>query len=146
MKLLGRLCLLGSLAVVASCSRLTQSAPVSAAEQEAAAEGKLCRNMTDGDEAIREFPEVSSETALSDVQEASEKAEKAIVDVQKAGKRVNNPGLMEVQSAFLELKNSVNGIPGGRSTVGDASQDVNANASSLKNEWQQLYSNLQCGA
>jgi hypothetical protein len=146
MKLLGRLCLAGSLAVVASCSRLTQSAPVSAAEQEAAAEGKLCRNMTDGAEAIRDFPEVSSETALSDVQEASEKAENAIVDVQKAGKQVNNPGLMEVQSAFLELKNSVNAIPGGRSTIGDAAQAVNADANDLRSEWQQLYSNLQCGA
>jgi hypothetical protein len=146
MRMLGRLCLLASLSSVISCSRLSQSAPATAAEQEAAAESKLCKNMTDGGEAIREFPEVSGGTALSDVKKASDKVEKAIVDVQKAGKRVNNPGLMEVQSAYTELKNSVNGIPGGRSTVGDASDDVNADARELQSEWQQLYANLQCGA
>lgn len=146
MRMLGRLCLLGFLSLVASCSRLTQSAPVSSAEKEAKAENKLCRNMTDGEEAIREFPEVSEETALSDVQKASDKIENAVADVQKAGKRVNNPGLMEVESAFLELKNTVNAIPGGRSTVGDASGDVNADARALRSEWQKLYTNLQCGA
>jgi hypothetical protein len=146
MIMLGRLCLLATLPLAVSCSRLTQSAPVSAAEQEAAAEGKLCRNMADGNEAIHEFPEVSGQTSLSDVKKANDKVEKAIVDVQKAGKRVNNPGLMEVQSAYLELKNTVSGIPGGRSTVGDAYQDVNADARDLQSEWQQLYANLQCGA
>lgn len=146
MNIIGRLSLVASLALTVSCSRFTQSAPVSAAEQEAAAEKTLCRNMTDGGEAIREFPEVSSETALSDVKQASEKVEQAIVDVQKAGKKVNNPGVMEVQSAFLELKNSVNGIPGGRSTIGDAAPEINADANDLRSEWQKLYSNLQCGA
>lgn len=146
MRLLGRLCLLLPLSLVVSCSRLTQSAPVSAAEQEAAAEGRLCKKMTHGAKAIREFPEVSEETSLAEVKEASEKVESAIIDVQKAGKRVNNPGLMEVESAYLELKNSVNSIPGGRSTVGDASEDVNADARELQREWQQLYTNLQCGA
>jgi hypothetical protein len=146
MNIIGRLSLIASLASVVACSRFTQSAPVSAAEQEAAAEKTLCRNMTEGGEAIREFPLATSETALSDLKEASDKVEMAIVDVQKAGKNVNNPGMMEVQSAFLELKNSVNGIPGGRSTVGDAAQGVNADASDLRSEWQKLYSNLQCGA
>lgn len=146
MRMLGRLCLLASIPLVVSCSRMTQSAPVSAAEQEAAAEGKLCRNMSDGAEAIREFPEANSETELSEIKAASEKVESAVADIQKAGKNVNNPGLMEVESAYLELKNSVNGIPGGRSTVGDAYQDVNADARDLQSEWQQLYSNLQCGA
>ena len=146
MRMLIRLCLAGSMAAVVSCSRLSQSAPVSSAEKEAAAESKLCRNMADGGEVIREFPEISSQTALDDVKDASERAENAVADVQKAGKRVNNPGLMEVESAFLELKNSVNGIPGGRTTVGDAYQDVNADARDLQSEWQKLYANLQCGA
>lgn len=146
MRILGQLCLVGSLGLVVSCSRLTQSRPVSAAEQEAAAENRLCRNMADGAEAIREFPEATGETALSDIKEASEKVEKAIVDVQDAGNRVNNPGLMQVQSAFQELKNSVNEIPGGRSTVGEAAEQVNADASDLRSEWQKLYSDLQCGA
>jgi hypothetical protein len=146
MRMLIRLCLAGSIPLVVSCSRLSQSAPVSSAEKEAAAESKLCRNMADGGEAIREFPELSGQTALEDVKDASEKAENAVADVQKAGKRVNNPGLMEVESAFLELKNSVNAIPGGRTTVGDAYQDVNADARELRSEWQKLYANLQCGA
>lgn len=51
-----------------------------------------------------------------------------------------------VQAAYEQLQNSVNAIPGGRSTVGDASTQITTNAQNLQIAWDRLYSELQCGA
>lgn len=147
MKKLGIGALLTSLALFSGCARITgKNTPVTAAEKESQAEGRLCKKMIDSKDAVREYPQVNGDTPLALVKEANEKVAKAIREVENSGKAVNNPGVLEVQSTYQELQNAVNGIPGGRSTVGESWESVSESARQLQTAWEQLYTSLQCGA
>lgn len=147
MKTTGLFALGTGLLMLASCSTTrTQSSPSSAAGRESDAEAELCRNMAEGQAAIREYPAVTRESLLSDVQDANEKVEEAVRDVRESAGDVNNTGLLTIQAAYEELQNTVNAVPGGRSTVGEASEKISADAGNLRSAWNRLYANLQCGA
>lgn len=120
--------------------------PAAAAEKETKAEARLCRDMTEKASAIRAFPTVDTETPLTTVQKAKDAAQDAVKDVKDAVDDVNNPNLLSVQAAFEKLESSVNEVPGGRATVGDASTDIGSNAQELQVAWDRLYRELQCGA
>ena len=137
----------GALLAVAGCSQLaTRNSASNSARNQASAEAQLCKDMTRSQDAIKDYPTISSETALEEVQEANRKVERAVGDVGKVSKKIDNPQALEVQSAFQQLRNAVDTIPGGRSTVGPAAEDVHASAIKLQRTWDKLYSSLQCGA
>jgi uncharacterized protein YceK len=137
----------GAIFALAGCSQLaTRNTASNSARSQAATEAQLCKDMTESGSAIRQYPTVSAETPLSAVQDANQKAEQAVGDVGKVSKRIDNPQVLEVQSAFQKLRNAVDTIPGGRSTVGPAAEDVQASAIRLRRSWDRLYSSLQCGA
>jgi hypothetical protein len=137
----------GALLSLAGCSQMaTRNTASNAARNEAQAEAQLCKDMLSSEAAIKNFPEVNPGTALEEVQSANQKAESAVGDVGKVAKKIDNPRVLEVQSAFQELRNAVDTIPGGRSTVGPAADNVHASAIKLKRTWDNLYSSLQCGA
>lgn len=136
------------LLALAACSRMTtsQPAPVSAAEKESNAEAKLCKDMTEKNSAIREFPTVTEETSLESIKQANQQVESAVRDVQGYSNKVNNPGVLEIQAAFIQLQDAVNAVPGGRETVGDKAIQVSQEANKLQSAWNELYSSMQCGA
>ncbi len=137
----------GALLAAAGCSQMaTRNTASSSARNQAAAEAQLCKDMTGSESAIKQFPEVSSGTPLQEIQDANRKAERAVGDVGKVARKIDNPRVLQVQSAFQELRNAVDTIPGGRSTVGSAADDVHASAIKLQRTWESLYSSLQCGA
>ena len=141
------ICMAGALAALTGCSQMaTRNSASNAARNQAATEAELCKDMSGSQPAIRNFPDVSSDTPLDAVQNATRDAERAVGDVGKAARRIDNPQVLEVQSAFQRLRNAVDTIPGGRSTVGPAAQDVHASAIRLRNSWNNLYTSLQCGA
>lgn len=132
---------------LAGCSQMaTHNTASNSARNQAAAEAQLCKDMTRSQSAIKEYPEVSSDTPLEAVQSANQKVERAVGDVGKTARKIDNPQVLEVQSAFQRLRNAVDTISGGRSTVGPAAEDVHANAIRLQSSWKNLYSSLQCGA
>jgi hypothetical protein len=142
-----------ALTLLASCSRTTtRTDPVTATETESKAEAKLCQKMSDRGKAINEYPSVSQETALDDLKKANNKVEQAIREVQQSAQGVNNPQLLqvtnvlEVDAAYQKLQDNVNSVPGGRSTVGDASDSIRASADQLRSAWGRLYQGMQCGA
>ena len=97
-----------ALFALTSCTRnTTQNAPLSAAKQEAEAEAQLCKDMTQRQAAIQEFPAVTAETPLDQVKSASERAKLAVQEVGQATQKVNDPELLEIQAAFLQLQNTV---------------------------------------
>lgn len=147
MKKIGIGALLTSLALLSGCATMTgKNVPVTAAEKESQAEGKLCKKMIESKDAVREYPLVNGDTPLALVKEANDKVAEAVQEVEKSGQAVNNPGVLEVQSSYQELQNAVNEIPGGRSTVGDSWETVNESRIQLQTAWEQLYTDLQCGA
>lgn len=149
MNALGTFALPAALLMLAGRAQMrgaTTNDPTAAAEQESKAEARLCRNMAEKREAIRTYPSVDQETALSTVQDANQKVESAVRDVQGAADNVNNPNIRDVQAAFEKLQNSVNSVPGGRSTVGDAAIVIDRDAQELQSAWNRLYQELQCGA
>jgi hypothetical protein len=136
-----------ALLVLGGCAGMRgKGGPVTAAEKESRAEAELCKNMGQGGQAIRNFPKVDVETPLSAVQDARDDAEDAVADVKSALDDVSTANLLEVQSAFNKLRNTVNSIPGGRSTVGDASGTISEEVEDLQIAWDKLYKELQCGA
>jgi uncharacterized protein YceK len=133
--------------MMAGCSKMmNRSAPAAASETKANAEAKLCQNMSEKQSAIRNYPDINQDTPLSAVKDANDQVEKAVNDVQASANKIDNPGTLQVQAAWKELQSSVNNVPGGRSTVGDASDSVQANASKLQAAWDRLYGSMQCGA
>ncbi|MDB5105420.1 MAG: hypothetical protein JWP91_3109 [Fibrobacteres bacterium] len=135
-------------ALVASCSRLnsTKTAPISAGQQESKAEAKLCKNMTEKNAAVRDYPTITPETSLDQVKTANKDLEEAVRNVQSESRNVNDPGVLEIQAAYQKLLNTVNNVPGGRATVGDAADSVQNDARQLQQAWNQVYRNLECGA
>jgi hypothetical protein len=77
--------------------------------------------------------------------DATQEAAKALNDVKGAAAKVNEPMILEVQSAYQDLANAVDTIPGGRTTVGDAAISVKTNSKRLQIAWDRLYDRLQCG-
>jgi hypothetical protein len=149
MKALGMISIPAALLMLAGCAQMRGAATndtAAAAEKESKAEARLCRDMAEKREAIRTYPEVDQETALSTVQEANMKVESAVKDVEGAADNVNNPNIREVQAAYQKLQNTVNSVPGGRSTVGDAAINIGREAQDLQTAWNRLYRELQCGA
>ena len=149
MKALGILTVPAALLMLAGCAQMrgaTTNDTAAAAEKESKAEAKLCQDMAEKREAIRTYPSVDQETALTTVQEANQKVEEAVKDVEGAADNVNNPNIREVQAAYQKLQNTVNSVPGGRSTVGDASIDIGRESQELQTAWNRLYQELQCGA
>lgn len=149
MNALGTFSIPAALLMLAGCAQMrgaTTNDTAAAAEKESKAEAKLCRDMAEKREAIRTYPSVDQETALSTVQEANQKVEDAIRDVEGAADNVNNPNIREVQAAYQKLQNTVNSVPGGRSTVGDAAIDIGKETQDLQTAWNRLYRELQCGA
>jgi hypothetical protein len=133
---------------LSSCSRMMnkQPGPVSAAEKESDAEAKMCEHMSKRNPAVQSYPTVTPETSLEQVKTANDELETAVREVEYAGKDINNPGVLEIQMAFQKLQNSVNSVPGGRTTVGEASDSVQANARELRQAWNQVYTKMQCGS
>ena len=136
------------LIVLTACSKFmtSQPAPVSAAAKESNAEAKLCKDMTEKNSAIREFPTITAKTSLESIKQANQRVKNAVRDVQGYSNDINNPGVLEIQSAFNELQDAVNAVPGGRETVGDNAIQVSQEANKLQTAWNQLYSSMQCGA
>jgi ABC-type Fe3+-hydroxamate transport system substrate-binding protein len=132
---------------MAGCSQMaTHNSASNAARSQASTEAQLCKDMTGSQSAIKDYPNVSQNTSLQEVQEANQKVERAVGEVGKTARKIDNPQVLEVQSAFQRLRNAVDTIQGGRNTVGPAADDVHADAGRLKNSWNSLYSSLQCGA
>jgi hypothetical protein len=137
----------GALLALTGCSRMTtRNAASDSARNQASAESGLCKDMSRSQASIKNFPDVSAETSLREIQKANRKAEDAVSEVGKVAKKIDNPRVLELQSAFQELRNAVDTIPGGRSTVGPAADDVHASAIKLRRTWESLYASLQCGA
>lgn len=117
-----------------------------AAEKQAKAEKKLCMNMNEMESSIREYPTITTETPLDSVREANERVDRAVQGVREAAQDVSNPRVLDVQAAYQDLQNTINTVPGGRSTVGEASDSVSASAQRLREAWDQLYLSMECGA
>ncbi|MDB5047168.1 MAG: rane protein [Fibrobacteres bacterium] len=69
-----------------------------------------------------------------------------IVFGKESAKDVNNPRILEVQSAYQDLQNDLNTVPGGRTTVGEAADSLRADARDLRSAWDRLYTSMECGA
>lgn len=128
-----------------ACSKMMPHKTTSA-ERQANEEAKLCQNMTEKGSAIRAYPEINTETSLQVIKDANLEVEKAVKEIQGSAQMINDPALTEVQTAYQELQTTVNSVPGGRNTVGDASDALQANAKDLRKAWDKLYINMQCGA
>lgn len=149
MKALGNFTIPAALLMLAGCAQMrgaTTNDTAAAAEKESKAEAKLCRDMAEKREVIRTYPSVDQETALTTVQEANLKVEEAVKDVEGAADNVNNPNIREIQAAYQKLQNTVNSVPGGRTTVGEAAIDIGRESQELQTAWNRLYQELQCGA
>ena len=149
MKALGLCSVSSALLVLAGCAGMRgkpTTDPAAAVEQRREAEAKLCQDMIEGQQSVQAFPAVDSETPLQSVKEANDAMGKVIRDVQEAANEVNNPGIRSLQAAYQELQNSVNQVPGGRNTVGDVAPEISSDVEQVRITWDQLYSNLQCGA
>jgi hypothetical protein len=153
MKKFNRLAMAAALSLLAACSRTTtRTEPVTAAEKESAAEAKICKKMADKTPNINQYPAVTPETPLNSLKDANDKVAAAIKDVEQSAQNVNNPDLLQasrvldVESAYQKLQDAVNTVPGGRETVGDASNSISTNAQALKDAWTQMYQGMQCGA
>ncbi|HKP94189.1 MAG TPA: hypothetical protein VJ385_00390 [Fibrobacteria bacterium] len=141
------LCVLGAGLLLGACAKTaTQSAPVSEAQKQAEAERKLCTNMNNLKASVQEYPEITSETPLDSIQQANARVDKAVREVKDASKDVNNPRILDVQAAYQELQNSLNTVPGGRMTVGEAADSIRADAREFRNAWDRLYNSMECGA
>ena len=131
--------------LMAACSS-TQTKHDTAADKNAAAEKNLCMNMNEVESSIREYPAVSEWTPLDSIREANARVDQAVLGIKEAAKEVNNPGVLEVQAAYQDLQNTVNEVPGGRTTVGEASDSLRVQAKELKDAWDRLYMSMECGA
>lgn len=120
--------------------------PIEAARIRADAQMELCQKMTEKTDAVYQYPSVFTETPLEELRTANEQAAEAVKEVEESSEKLNNPGILEIGAAFRALQNSVNAVPGGRSTVGENSEQIDENARNLKNAWNNLYRNLECGA
>lgn len=139
--------LAASVLSLASCARMTgQSAPATAAKIEAEEEAKLCRTMSDKSNIVSQYPAVSQETLLSEIKAANQRLQDAVNDVRQSSEKISEPGILDVSAAYQSLQNTVDSIPGGRTTVGEASGDISMKASELQNAWNALFTNLECGA
>src|SRR5687767_12485406 len=110
MNALGTFAIPAALLMLAGCAQMRGAATndtAAAAEKESKAEAKLCQDMAEKREAIRTYPSVDQETALTTVQEANQKVEEAVRDVEGAADNVNNPNIREVQAAYQNLQNTV---------------------------------------
>lgn len=139
---------LGAGLLLGACSSTstTRNAAISAEQQQAQAEAKLCTNMSDTRVSVINYPQVTPETPLDSIQAANSKVDEAVQKVNSSASELANPRILEVQAAYRELLNATHMIPGGRATVGDASDSLQASAESFRNAWDQLYMSMQCGA
>lgn len=131
--------------LMAACSS-SQNKAVEAAEKEAKAEKKLCTNMTEMESSVREYPTITAETPLESIQAANERVNKAVEGVRETAQDVSNPRVLDVQAAYQDLQNTVNAVPGGSATVGQASDAVSASAQKFREAWDRLYMSMECGA
>jgi hypothetical protein len=102
--------------------------------------------MTDRQTAIQAFPQVDTASALESVKAASDEVHAAVRALSDARGEVSNPNLLGVQAANEKLQKDVNEVPGGRATVGETAGTINQDAQELQTVWDQLYTELQCGA
>jgi hypothetical protein len=117
-----------------------------ATEKQAQAEQKLCVNMNEMESSIRQYPVITTETPLDSIRAANERVDKAVQGVRESAKDVSNPGVVDVQTAYQDLQNTINTVPEGQGTVGEASDSVTASAQKLREAWDKLYLSMECGA
>jgi hypothetical protein len=142
-----KLCIVGAGLLLGACSKSTTSGPsADSRAKEAKAEAKLCKNMDKLKESVVEYPTITAETPVATIQDANSKVDKAVKEVKESAKDVNNPRILEVQSAYQNLQNSLNTVPSGSTTVGEQAENVRADAKDFRDAWDRLYESMQCGA